>query len=1822
MRNVVINVIMRDRVSRQMGALARSTAVTRNQFNELSKSTTVLSSRLNTADRRVKEIHRSLVALSKVRPSININVREAEALASIRRVSAASRELSGTVISIRASADTTMARAQLAQLINQRRVINIRVNVDQASITRATGAIRAMGNQSTVTSRLMTTNFMRARQSISAFVRSFDVLHGRGMAWMRLSILLGPIAAGAFAVATRGILQAVSALGTAALGAGVFALAMRNVIKTNTAAQAQVNRLKAAFNSFGLGSSRIITQVLTVSVSALINILKALEPAVRPLSGVFLSIAREIEAATRSPGMARFSNWFRVAAPAAVTSLWGTIKVFSRALFTTLSKIGAFNGTAFLNWLNRCAHAFNTWANSGGPERLKAFMDQWGPAIARAASGLFQLAFAIGGALNPVLVVLVGWLGTFSMWLAKLINQHPVLGQVLAGVIVGFKLLGVVVPLVSTAYKILTSNIFRNTMAWVLNKAAVLSHKAANAGAAILSAVRWLGAQTAALIRNTGAWVANRAQIIAHRVANIASVIVGVIGALAAQGAALIRNTALWIANRVAMVASVVWFGVLRAATLAYTAAMWLLNIAMRANPFILIVTLLIALGVALVVAYRKSETFRNIVNAAFNAVRTAAMFLWNGIQIAFNFIWNLIKTVWNWIRTNWPLLGKILLIAFTGPIGLIIVLIIQFRGFIIAAFNAIRNGIVAAWRATWNLVRTIFNSAWNAIRASFNAIRNGLVAGFNFLRNGIVVAWRATWNLVRSVFNTAWNAIRSSFNAIRNSLVAGFNFLRNGIVTVWRATWNIVRSVFNTAWNAIRSSMNAIRNALVAAFNFIRNGIVTVWQATWNVVRAVFNAAWNAIRASLNAIRSALVAAFNAIRSGVLAVWNAFWNAMRTVFNVAWNAIRTTIGTIRGFMVGAFNAIRNGVVSAWNFMWNSIRGIMNSAWGAVRGTFNVLRSTITSIIRAVSSVVTNTWGAMWNRTRELFNAAWSAIRNTFNVVRNTIGSIVRAISSFFTNTWGAMWARIRQVFNSAWSAIRNTFNVMSNTIGNIVRAISSFFTNTWGRMWARIRQLFNSAWSAIRNTFNVVSRTIGNIVSAISAFFTVTWGRMWARVRQLFNAAWSAIRNTFNVVSRTIARIVQAISTFFTNVWGRMWARIRQLFNAAWSAIRNTFNVVARTISNIVRSISSFFTNAWGRMWARIRELFNNAWGAIRNTFNVMAKTLARIWDGIVKTAARVWEAIKGAIARPINFVIGFVADRLIPMANKAMSLVLGKKAPQINAKAVGDYKIPGYAEGGVVKEGFAAGGVLKGYSPGRDNMIGNTPWGPVGLSGGEGILRPEVMRAPGMMDLLHSANHAAIRGGVSAVKRRISDTSRRNTDPTGQRMYTGRYPGFAKGGVVGGVPVAANYDVGGFIKDAVGKLVNFTPIGAIKMTKDAIVDKGFHVLADKVLGKIYNNMLSFFKDYGAAGGLVSGIMEKVVGTIVNWIVDKTSGGFGGVGSGKWGDMTKYTIWRQQIWYPGKSPRKMSDRGSPTQNHMDHVHWLANKGTGSIGQWGVHQNVAAVGREIQKKFGVKTIGGYRQDPYPDHPSRKCLDIMTPDYPSFKTGDAINKALVGKGGGGGMEEPKSSGKGLLAFSGTGAGGGAMSGGGKAYFTHFWDSFQPTASGRKMDRRTIASSYIPLGSKLTVGYKNKSLQGTIWDLGPAKFVYDRHPGIAVLDLATPMMKDLTGGTNNVFGQFKIDKVGSGRTLYGKRLRGYATGGMMSPGELAVVGERGPELFQAGNRGGTVHPNAVAGGAEVTFNNCTFVGGNQRQMEDAVVHAIREAERKGRIRRNRG
>jgi len=252
-------------------------------------------------------------------------------------------------------------------------------------------------------------------------------------------------------------------------------------------------------------------------------------------------------------------------------------------------------------------------------------------------------------------------------------------------------------------------------------------------GAALLPAL----SQLVGMLRGAATWAANNAgamgtivkvigalaaAVLVAKAGLIAyNVVTGISAGLQATSAAAVEG------NTIALIAYGVQTAVVRTATALWTAAQWLLNAALSANPIGLIILAVVALVAAIVIAYKKSATFRNIVAGAWNAIKVAALFVWN----------NVLRPIFKGLVAYYSMLWTAAQVA---------------ARLIVSAWNAIRNGISAVWR--WIKANVI--DRW--------------VQGFTLI---IAAAQRALdrvrsiWNAIKQAIANAWAGIRSIFDQI-----------------------------------------------------------------------------------------------------------------------------------------------------------------------------------------------------------------------------------------------------------------------------------------------------------------------------------------------------------------------------------------------------------------------------------------------------------------------------------------------------------------------------------------------------------------------------------------------------------------------------------------------------------------------------------------------------------------------------------------------------------------------------------------------------------------------------------------------------------------------------------------------------------------------------------------------------------------------------------------------------------------------------------------------------------------------------------------------
>jgi hypothetical protein len=162
---------------------------------------------------------------------------------------------------------------------------------------------------------------------------------------------------------------------------------------------------------------------------------------------------------------------------------------------------------------------------------------------------------------------------------------------------------------------------FARTSGGLANQQRILKAEVADLSASLGGALLPAGLAVVGVLRDLAGWVdKNRTTtaVLVGVVGGLAAVVITVNGAMrafAATQAAVNAVSAIFITRTVAQTAAT------EGAAVAQTG----LNASMRANPIGIVVTALAALGIGLVIAYKKSETFRNIVQGAFAVVKTAA---------------------------------------------------------------------------------------------------------------------------------------------------------------------------------------------------------------------------------------------------------------------------------------------------------------------------------------------------------------------------------------------------------------------------------------------------------------------------------------------------------------------------------------------------------------------------------------------------------------------------------------------------------------------------------------------------------------------------------------------------------------------------------------------------------------------------------------------------------------------------------------------------------------------------------------------------------------------------------------------------------------------------------------------------------------------------------------------------------------------------------------------------------------------------------------------------------------------------------------------
>lgn len=272
-------------------------------------------------------------------------------------------------------------------------------------------------------------------------------------------------------------------------------------------------------------------------------------------------------------------------------------------------------------------------------------------------------------------------------------------------------------------------------------------------------------------------------------------------------------------------------FQAIISATKLWTAAQWLLNAAMSANPIALVVIAIAALVAAFVVLWNKSEAFRNFWINLWDNVKAVASTAWEAITGFFSAAWDTIKAVWD---------------------------------VVLGYFQTLWNGIKAVFSVVKAVLLGFFKAAWTAIKA----VWDGVVNYYKGVWNGIKAVFSVVGSVLTSFFSAAWNGIKGIWDAVSGY----FSGIWNGIKSIFSGVSGWFQSIFQSAWNAVKG---------------VFSGFGAFFQGLWDTIKSTFSnlgsslsdAIGGAVRSGLNGVLSMIERTINngiSLINGAIGLINA----------------------------------------------------------------------------------------------------------------------------------------------------------------------------------------------------------------------------------------------------------------------------------------------------------------------------------------------------------------------------------------------------------------------------------------------------------------------------------------------------------------------------------------------------------------------------------------------------------------------------------------------------------------------------------------------------------------------------------------------------------------------------------------------------------------------------------------------------------------------------------------------------------------------------------------------------------------------------------
>ncbi|KAB1956136.1 NlpC/P60 family protein [Lactiplantibacillus plantarum] len=416
-------------------------------------------------------------------------------------------------------------------------------------------------------------------------------------------------------------------------------------------------------------------------------------------------------------------------------------------------------------------------------------------------------------------------------------------------------------------------------------------------------------------------------------------------------------------------------------------------------NPIGLVLTAVIALGVAFYEAYKHIKPFRDAVNGMGNAMKKLFTGKYDWEKKVGSALGKVGNTMGKWAKTTTGFFKK-------HKTEILTTLINPFAGLATWFLKDTKTGKnIQKWSKGFSkdiqkmgfkkAVDKQVNDASKAFsKTKFGKWFKAVSDSFDSFKNSFKKSWNSHWSAMGKSLRNNWSGSVKNTRNFFSSVGKKWNGFKNSFRKSWNEHWSNTGKSLRNSWNGSLKHTREFFSSVGKKWDGWKSSFRKSWNNHWDDMRSNLNHYWNRSIKHTRDFFSSMGSRWVGWKKSFAHSWDSHWDTMRSNLHSYWNkdlshtkvfghSMGDWLSTFKGKFKGGWSSLGTGVEDIFKGLWKDLKGFAKDGMNDVIDIIN-------GGIDAVDSVI-HTFGGKKKTIGDLSHVHFATGTGMFSGSRNPI---------------------------------------------------------------------------------------------------------------------------------------------------------------------------------------------------------------------------------------------------------------------------------------------------------------------------------------------------------------------------------------------------------------------------------------------------------------------------------------------------------------------------------------------------------------------------------------------------------------------------------------------------------------------------------------------------------------------------------------------------------------------------------------------------------------------------------------------------------------